>query len=141
MTKQPMMFGVDLQLARLSELGDPLEKIDALMDWEMFRPLLRERVRKDDYSKGGRPPIDEILMFKILLLQRWNNTSDDVTEYLVNCRLDWQRFLACSWARSRLIRRRYGCLGSVLALTVCAFFLIFSMLDYMIWVWLVARVA
>ena len=32
-------------------------------------------------------------MFKIILLQFWNNISDDSAEYLINCRLDWQRFL------------------------------------------------
>ena len=91
--KQSMMFGVEICLAHLSEMGDSLEKVEALMDWEMFRPLICKLVRKDDYSKGGRPPYDEILMFKIILLQSWNNMSDDRTEYLINCRLDWIRFL------------------------------------------------
>jgi len=93
MLKQVLMFGADVQLERLSKLGDPLEKINATIDWESFRYSIRKRVRKADYSRGGRPPIDEILMFKITLLQDWNNVSDDSAEYLVNCRLDWQRFL------------------------------------------------
>jgi len=93
MVKQLFMFGADKQLDRLSKLGDPLEKINEIIDWESFRYSIRKRVRKDDYSKGGRPPYDEILMFKIMLLQDWNNVSDDSAEYLVNCRLDWQRFL------------------------------------------------
>ena len=82
-----------MQLDRLSKLGDPLEKIDATIDWEIFRPTIVKQIRQEEYSKGGRPPQDEILMFKITLLQDWNNTSDDSTEYMVNCRLDWQRFL------------------------------------------------
>ena len=93
MPKQMMMFGADIQLDRLSKLGDPLEKINETIDWEIFRYSIRKRTRKENYDKGGRPPIDEILMFKITLLQDWNNVSDDSTEYLVNCRLDWQRFL------------------------------------------------
>ena len=93
MSKQLIIFGADIQLDRLSKLGDPLEKINEAIDWEMFRAPIYRRVRKEDYSKGGRPPHDEILMFKITLLQDWNNTADDNTEYLVNCRLDWQRFL------------------------------------------------
>ena len=93
MGKQLIAFGADIQLERLSKLGDPLEKINAAMDWEMFREPIVRRIRQEDYSKGGRPPWDEVLMFKICMLQDWNNTADDNTEYLVNCRLDWQRFL------------------------------------------------
>jgi len=93
MVKQINILGCDTQLARLSKLGDPLEKINAVIDWEMFRPVLRKRTRKADYSKGGRPPIDEILMFKITLLQDWYNIADDNTEYLINDRLSFQRFL------------------------------------------------
>ena len=93
MQKQIMMFGADVQLERLSKLGDPLEKINEMIDWEMFREPIKRRIRKSDYSKGGRPPLDEVLVFKMALLQDWNNTSDDNTEYLVNCRLDWQRFM------------------------------------------------
>jgi len=93
MVKQIEMFGADLQLERLSKLGDPLETIKESIDWEMFRCPIRNRIRKENYFKGGRPATDEILMLKIVLLQDWNNVSDDNTEYLVNCRLDWQRFL------------------------------------------------
>jgi IS5 family transposase len=93
MGKQMIMFGADVQLDRLSKLGDPLEKLNIAVNWEIFRTAIKKRIRKEDYSKGGRPPTDEILMFKIVLLQDWNNTSDQATEYLINCRLDWQRFL------------------------------------------------
>jgi len=93
MRKQLMMFGADVQLDRISKLGDPLEKLDAAIDWDMFRATIRKRVRKADYSKGGRPPIDEIVMFKITLLQDWNNISDDKTEFMINDRLSFQRFL------------------------------------------------
>jgi hypothetical protein len=51
------------------------------------------RIRKEEYPLGGRPPTDEVLIFKMSLLQDWSATGDDNTEYLVNCRLDWQRFL------------------------------------------------
>ena len=90
---QANFLGKDIQLSRLSKLGDPLEKINGAIDWEMFRAPIRNRVRKADYSKGGRPPLDEIMMFKITLLQDFNNISDDNTEYLINDRLSFQRFL------------------------------------------------
>jgi len=93
MGKQMIMYGADVQLDRLTKLGDPLERVNAAIDWEIFRARIRKRVRKEDYSKGGRPPTDEILMFKITLLQDWNNISDDNAEYLINDRLSFQRFL------------------------------------------------
>ena len=93
MMKQMILFGQDIQLNRLSKLGDPLEKLNAAIDWEIFRTPIYNRVRKKDYSKGGRPPLDVILMFKITLLQDLNNLSDDKAEYLINDRLSFQRFL------------------------------------------------
>jgi IS5 family transposase len=93
MGKQLHLYGSDVQLERLSKLGDPLERIKETIDWEIFRAPIRKRIRKADYSKGGRPPTDEILMFKITLLQDWNNIADDKTEYLINDRLSFQRFL------------------------------------------------
>jgi IS5 family transposase len=93
MGKQIIMVGADAQLDRLTKLGDPLEKLNAAIDWEMFRAPIKKRVRKDDYSKGGRPPMDEVMMFKIALLQDWNNISDDNAEYMINDRLSFQRFL------------------------------------------------
>jgi len=93
MKKQLMLYGADTQLERLSKLGDPLEKINSAIDWEMFRTPIVQRIRKEEYSKGGRPPTDEVLMFKMALLQDLHNISDDATEYLVNDRLSFQRFL------------------------------------------------
>jgi IS5 family transposase len=74
-------------------MGDPLEKINSAIKWEAFRAPIVKRIRKEDYTKGGRPATDEILMFKMSLLQDLYNTSDDNTEYLINDRLSFQRFL------------------------------------------------
>jgi len=90
---QMQIYGADTQLDRLSKMGDPLEKINSAIDWEIFREPIENRIRKENYSKGGRPPYDSIFMFKIIMLQDWNNTSDENTEYLINDRLSFQRFL------------------------------------------------
>jgi IS5 family transposase len=85
----------DNRLQRLSELGDPLEKITGTIDWEIFRAILNSIFCYRTYNngKGGRKPWDVVLMFKILLLQEWNSIADDRTEYLINDRLSYQRFL------------------------------------------------
>jgi len=44
-------------------------------------------------SKGGRPAYDVVLMFKILILQRYYNVSDDAMEYAILDRLSFMRFL------------------------------------------------
>ena len=93
MAKQIILNGGEIQLERLSKLGDPLEKLTTAIDWEIFREPIRKRIRKEEYPKGGRPPMDEVLMFKITLIQDWNNISDDNVEFMVNDRLSFQRFL------------------------------------------------
>jgi hypothetical protein len=70
--KEINMFGNDIQLRKLTRLGDPLEKINKTIDWEIFRKPIGKAIRKD-MSKGGRPPFDEVFMFKIVMLSQWNN--------------------------------------------------------------------
>lgn len=63
------------------------------IDWEQFRPVLAAVLKKEPKGAGGRPPYDCILMFKILILQRIYNLSDDQTEYQINDRMSFMRFL------------------------------------------------
>jgi len=91
--KQPGFFDIDERLTRLSGLGDQLEAFSRTVDFEAFRPDLEKALAYSDGSKGGRPPFDPVLMFKILMIQTLNNLSDERTEYLVNNRLSFMRFL------------------------------------------------
>jgi hypothetical protein len=65
-------FDVEERLAGLSKKGDDLERLAAVVDFELFRPELEHAVPRADRSKGGRPPFDHVLMFKILILQTQN---------------------------------------------------------------------
>ncbi|NVN38774.1 transposase, partial [Komagataeibacter swingsii] len=91
--KQTGFFDVEERLARLSGLGDQLEAFSRTVDFEVFRPDLEKALAYSDDSKGGRPPFDPVLMFKILVIQTLNNLSDERTEYLINDRLSFMRFL------------------------------------------------
>ena len=82
--KQSGFFDVEERLARLSGLGDQLEAFSRTVDFEAFRPDLDKALAYSDGSKGGRPPFDPVLMFKILVIQTLNNLSDERTEYLIN---------------------------------------------------------
>lgn len=86
-------FDQDIRLSKLSKLGDPLERLAKGVDFEFFRALLEERLERGAKGKGGRPPYDYVLMFKILILQRYYNLSDDQTEYQINDRMSFMRFL------------------------------------------------
>ena len=92
--KQIGFFDESKRLAVLSKLGDRLEWLNKVMDWRIFEETL-ERVRPDKTQRGvgGRPPYSNELLFKIVILQSLYNISDDQTEYLLNCRLDFMRFL------------------------------------------------
>lgn len=84
--------GAEMQLERLSNLGDPLIKINKVIKWEMFRKPIERALRKD-MSKGGRPPYDAVLMYKITMLQQWYGLSDMAAEYHINDSLSYMRFL------------------------------------------------
>jgi IS5 family transposase len=86
-------FAEDNRLTRLTKIGDPLEKITGAVDFEKFRQTLDTVYQREQSDRGGRPAWDNVLMFKIMLLQEWYAISDDVTEYLINDRLSFQRFL------------------------------------------------
>jgi len=90
---QPGFFDVDERLARLSDVGDQLEAFSRAVDFEQFRPDLEKALAYADGSKAGRPPIDPVLMFKVLVIQTINTLSDERTEYLINDRLSFMRFL------------------------------------------------
>jgi len=83
----------DIRMSKLSLLGDPLERLKEGIDFEIFRPLLEERLPKEPKGEGGRPPYDYILMFKIMILQRFYNISDEQAEYQINDRMSFMRFL------------------------------------------------
>ena len=46
-----------------------------------------------DGSQGGRPPFDPVTMFKVLVIQATNNFSNERTEFLINDRPSFMRFL------------------------------------------------
>ena len=87
------LFDKENRLEKLSKLGDSLVRLNKAIDWEQFRPVLTAVLKKEPKGAGGRPPYDCILMFKILILQRIYNLSDDQTEYQINDRMSFMRFL------------------------------------------------
>lgn len=94
MSKARGLFDEQIRLEKLSKKQDPLEQLSRHIDFDFFRNPLKKFFDKDiDPSKGGRPAYDNVLMFKILILQRYYNVSDDAIEYAILDRLSFMRFL------------------------------------------------
>ncbi len=74
-----------------------LMKLDEIVPWSEFRPLLEKIYDKPRKSNAGRKPIDVIVMFKMLVLQQLYNISDEELEYQVNDRLSFMKFLGLTW--------------------------------------------
>jgi IS5 family transposase len=93
MSVQRGFFDLDARYAALSAAGDPLEKLDRLIDFEMFRPELDAALQRSNGSKGGRPPLDAVMMFKTLVLQTLYGLSDAQAEFQILDRRSFGRFL------------------------------------------------
>jgi len=94
MSKARGLFDEQIRLEKLSKKQDPLERLSSHIDFEFFRKPLQKYFDKEvDRSKGGRPAYDCVLMFKVLILQRYYNLSDDTIEYAILDRLSFMRFL------------------------------------------------
>jgi transposase, IS5 family len=93
MRGQPGFWDIEERYARLSEVGDPLERLSGVVPWEVFRKPLAKALKRSDGAKGGRPPYDPVLMFKVLVLQALYNLSDDQAEFMIQDRLSFMRFL------------------------------------------------
>ena len=91
--KQPGLFDFSERQKKLLKTRDFLERINAFVGWEAVRPALDAALNRPAREKGGRPPFDAVLMFKVLVLQALYNLSDEQTEYQILDRLSFMRFV------------------------------------------------
>ena len=93
MAEQRGFFDLDERYRALSAAGDPLERLASVVDFEVFRDDLDAALARSDRAKGGRPPYDAVLMFKVLVLQVLYGLSDDQAEFQILDRRSFGRFL------------------------------------------------
>lgn len=91
--EQISIFDKSERMLKLSKLGDNLERLNSIINWEVFRTTIENALSSEKKSAAGRPPFDHVLLFKIIVLQRIYNLSDDAVEYQINDRLTFMRFL------------------------------------------------
>jgi transposase, IS5 family len=90
---QPSFFDEADRMSALNRLNDPLVQLKRHIDFELFRPQLAAVFHKEKTTTVGRKAYDVVLMFKILLLQRLYNLSDEQVEFQITDRHSFTRFL------------------------------------------------
>jgi len=87
------LFDYEYQLEKIKAHKPPLQKLDTIIDWEMFRQPIEEALYVEPKSNAGAKGYDKLMMFKILILQRYYNLSDEQTEFQIKDRLSFMDFL------------------------------------------------
>jgi IS5 family transposase len=90
--KQRGFFDEEFRHEKIIE-KDPLSILNSKVNWEQFRITLEKAFSHIDYSQGGRPPFDRLMMFKVLVLQEYYGLSDDQMEFQLLDRLSFQKFI------------------------------------------------
>jgi len=86
-TSSPDLFTSFLAAPPKNEV---LERLVTLVNWEQLRPSL-ESIYKP--GKTGRPPIDPVVLFKLLLLERFYSLSDGDAAWMARDSLSFRSFL------------------------------------------------
>ena len=93
-TGNQTLFDAENAAQKLSEIGNPLEKLDSVIDFEMFRSRLEESmVNHSTKSNAGAKQYDVVMMFKVMVLRQYYNLSYEQTEYLIIDRSSFMQFL------------------------------------------------
>lgn len=87
-------FDEQLRIEKLSDKGNPLKMLSNVIDFEIFRTVLEDAVlTKEKKNNAGAKPYDVVLLFKILILQRYFGLSDEQVEYQIIDRTSFREFL------------------------------------------------
>jgi len=87
------LFDYEFQLEKINKHKPPLQKLDKVISWDIFRKPIEEALYIEPKAAGGRPAYDKLMMFKIIILQKYYNLSDEQTEFQIKDRLSFMQFL------------------------------------------------
>jgi IS5 family transposase len=94
MMMQTGLLDWQIRFKQLDNGGDPLIKLEKVVDWKLFRSVLEPVRGKERKSSAGRKPFDVVLMFKVLILQSLYNLWDEQTEFQIRDRFSFNACLA-----------------------------------------------
>jgi len=93
-TGKKRLFDEQFTIERLSAIGNPLEKISNVIDFEIFRNTLESKLlNTDKKNNAGAKPYDVVMMFKIMILQRYYGLGDKQVEFQIIDRTSFKKFL------------------------------------------------
>ena len=95
----PGLFDEQFLLRKLDQKTDPLARLDSIVDWQSFLPIIEKALGREDASSAGRKPYSPLFMFKILILQSLYNLSDEGVERELLRDLLARRFVGLSGAQ------------------------------------------
>ncbi len=76
------LFDKEETFEKLVNMGNPLERISKVIDFEMFREKLESQLLNQNKKNNvGAKPYDIVMIFKIMILQRFYGLGDTQIEY------------------------------------------------------------
>ena len=86
------LFAGERRAEKVDALGDPLRKIEAVVDFCSLAQAVERVAPRPEQPKGGRPPYPTEVMVRILVVKRLHGLSDEQTEFHLLDRRSFQRF-------------------------------------------------
>ena len=95
------LFDAQNTKENLSELGNPLERLSQVVEFEIFRNALEDVFEnKAKKNNAGAKPYDVVMMFKVMVIKHYYNLSDHQVQYQITDRQSFKDFLGlASWGQ------------------------------------------
>jgi IS5 family transposase len=93
---KPGVGFLDLAVSHLKKARTFLDEVELVIDWLPVEKLLKKKLRRHKDAVGN-PAYPPLAMFKVLLLQRWYNLSDQGMDDALADRISFRRFTGMSF--------------------------------------------
>ena len=92
----PGLFDEQFLLRKLDQMGDPLDRLNRIVDWQALVPIIDKALGRENTPSAGRKPYPTLFMIKILIFQSLYNLGNEDTERELLKNLLARRFVGLS---------------------------------------------